>query len=119
VLTPTEGGQLRPIAASLHAAPAPLSIPCDLIEEEPASRIRAALDSVQLVIAQQIGRRLGDRRQKLARSVNSPTKFLRKTTLGADQLGVALAFGKNSVNRGYRRVVSVNWWKSSKHRDPD
>ncbi|HVA77260.1 MAG TPA: hypothetical protein VNF27_05165 [Candidatus Binataceae bacterium] len=47
-----EGSELRSVAAGLHAAPAPLSIPCDLIEEQAASRIRAALDSVQLVIAQ-------------------------------------------------------------------
>jgi len=39
---------------------------------------------IQFMIAEQIARRLGDRRQQLAWPVQSPAKFLSETAFGSD-----------------------------------
>ena len=99
-MSPAEGNQLRTVAAGLHAAPAPLSIPCELMEYYAASRVRAALDPIEFVIAKQIARRLGDARKQLARPIQSPAKFRGEPPSCVDHFDAGLAFGEKPVNRG-------------------
>jgi hypothetical protein len=74
-------GNLHPIAAPLHAAPSPVTVPGAVVKVEAAGGIRAPLQPRPITIAEKIARRLRDRPEKLIGIIESKPKLQHETRL--------------------------------------